>query len=223
LQVRDHTQLYAIFGSLALHCALAAVLVYQFVSRPGAPAPNQPRTAIISVHLADFVPAANPGARASRTIADPVPVESPMRAATGAPAASSSMKQVAHVAPIGAMSGYVSSTSSDASASHLAGNAAFDYEQLVRNYLARYFVYPDAARPDRLGGTVELHAVIGRDGHLLSAWVKQSSGSAILDAAALDLVHRAEPLPALPANMADTLEISLPLEYAPPKILLGAN
>jgi protein TonB len=56
---------------------------------------------------------------------------------------------------------------------------------------------------------------IDRDGHLLTSDVKQSSGHPELDRAAMDMLVRAEPLPAIPDFMnRDELALAIPVEYS---------
>lgn len=126
--------------------------------------------------------------------------------------------------PSGLSKGLPQGTDADAVAADGArqeGAERSNYEALLRAHLRPYFVYPDAARSGRLDGMVELHLIVARNGQVLSEWVQASSGHAILDASALDLIHRAQPLPPLPTGKDDALEIDLPLEYSPPQLVLG--
>jgi protein TonB len=45
-----------------------------------------------------------------------------------------------------------------------------------------------------------LHFVMDANGHVLQADIQKSSGRAVLDNEVLAMIHRAEPLPALPAD-----------------------
>ena len=51
---------------------------------------------------------------------------------------------------------------------------------------------------------------ISRDGLVLGAWVKQSSGSASLDKAAIAAIMKTQPLPSIPSQLPDPLNVELP-------------
>ncbi len=57
---------------------------------------------------------------------------------------------------------------------------------------------------------------VSRDGKLLGAWVKTSSGEAVLDQAAIDTLRRAQPLPVIPSALPDPIKIELALGFDPP-------
>lgn len=70
--------------------------------------------------------------------------------------------------------------------------------------------YPQAARQERLSGSVRLAVRMRADGSLASVEVTQSSGHALLDQAAKRIVHMAAPFEPFSADMAqeyDQLEI----------------
>lgn len=60
--------------------------------------------------------------------------------------------------------------------------------------------YPDEARQRRLGGQVVISVGVRRDGSVESSRVLRSSGSPLLDDAALRIVQLAQPFPALPST-----------------------
>ncbi len=71
--------------------------------------------------------------------------------------------------------------------------------------------YPEAARRQKLYGSLMLNVEIGADGRLLKVEVERSSGSRILDAAAVRIVEMAAPFPAFSEAMrakADILSIN---------------
>jgi protein TonB len=81
--------------------------------------------------------------------------------------------------------------------------------------LQRYKRYPETARYRREEGVAQLGFTMDREGHVLTAVILRSSGSAALDAEALALVYRAEPLPPPPADMAGArLNLSVPLNFS---------
>jgi len=73
--------------------------------------------------------------------------------------------------------------------------------------------YPDAARARGEEGTVRLALTIGRSGHVLSARVIGSSGSAILDQAALEMARSASGRP-LPPEMGSAVSVVVPVRYS---------
>jgi protein TonB len=73
--------------------------------------------------------------------------------------------------------------------------------------------YPEAARARGEQGTVRLALVIDRGGHVVSARVIGSSGSAILDEAALDMARRASGRP-LPPEMGASVSLTVPVRYS---------
>lgn len=90
-----------------------------------------------------------------------------------------------------------------------------DFLRQLMAWLAQHRTYPDAAKKDKTQGTAVVRFSIDRQGRVLSASINRSSGSTVLDAAALEVLQRASPVPAMPASMGrDRLTISLPIEYA---------
>ncbi|MCS3848062.1 protein TonB [Xanthomonas campestris] len=63
--------------------------------------------------------------------------------------------------------------------------------------------YPDEARRRRLGGKVVISVGVRRDGSVESSRVLVSSGTPVLDAAALRVVQLAQPFPPLPRSKDD--------------------
>jgi len=79
--------------------------------------------------------------------------------------------------------------------------------------IAKYRLYPGSARSTRALGVACIHFRMDRAGHVLSATLARSSGYADLDRAALDTLRRADPLPPIPADRPDELELSVPVEF----------
>ncbi|HYJ34588.1 MAG TPA: energy transducer TonB [Rhizomicrobium sp.] len=81
--------------------------------------------------------------------------------------------------------------------------------------LNRFKQYPRAARQARVEGVVMLHFVMAADGKVQSFEISKSSGRPVLDAEALALIQRAQPLPALPPDFPTrTLDAVVPIEFA---------
>lgn len=72
--------------------------------------------------------------------------------------------------------------------------------QLIEQ-LQHFKNYPRAARDRREQGVVALTFSVDRNGHVLSRHIVSSSGHSELDAEALAVIDRAQPLPAFPASM----------------------
>ena len=84
----------------------------------------------------------------------------------------------------------------------------------VHDWLRRHQHYPRAARRAGLEGTAHVRFVIDRSGTLRERELVASSGHAVLDRAALDLLERAAPYPALPRRVTvEAIELTLPVEY----------
>ena len=87
-------------------------------------------------------------------------------------------------------------------------------EWRVQDWLAQHRHYPRAARRSGAEGTVWVRFVLDRGGDLQGSEILESSGHDILDRAALDLLRKASPFPALPPELTtDEIELVLPIEY----------
>jgi protein TonB len=87
-------------------------------------------------------------------------------------------------------------------------------EWRVQDWLAQHRHYPRAARRSGAEGTVWVRFVLDRAGALQGSEILESSGHAVLDRAALELLERASPFPALPPELTtDEIELVLPIEY----------
>ena len=81
--------------------------------------------------------------------------------------------------------------------------------------LNRFKQYPRTARQAHIEGVVMLHFVMDAQGKVISYEIAKSSGRPILDAEALALIQRAQPLPALPADFPTrTLDAIVPIEFS---------
>lgn len=83
-----------------------------------------------------------------------------------------------------------------------------DYLRMVWARIMRF-------RPERvpLAGTTLLRFVVGADGELTSVEVAQSSGSALLDRAALDAMRRAAPFPPPPDSTMVATAFEIPFQF----------
>lgn len=95
-----------------------------------------------------------------------------------------------------------------------APTARVRYEELLFAWMQRHKQYPLLAKRRGLEGRGAVRVRIGRDGRVLERSVTRSTGEAMLDQAALDMVGRANPFPAVPSEYAgETFEFVAPIEY----------
>ena len=93
-------------------------------------------------------------------------------------------------------------------------NAMPSFEAMLAAYLERYKRYPHAAQTKGEQGEVVLRFTMDRQGHVTAARVERGSGHAALDEEVLALIRRAEPLPALPPEIAgQQLELVVPIRF----------
>lgn len=87
-------------------------------------------------------------------------------------------------------------------------------EWRVRQWLDKHRHYPRAAARAGYEGTVLVRFVLRRDGRLRASELVDSSGHALLDRAALELLDRAAPFPPIPGGSGvDEVELVLPIDY----------
>lgn len=99
----------------------------------------------------------------------------------------------------------------------VSGNAdTSNYPGKVRRKLHRALRYPKKARSAKLRGTTHVRFSVGPSGRVGVAGIARSSGSAVLDAAALATVRRAAPFPKIPRSSGrKSWSFTVPLEFAP--------
>lgn len=98
-------------------------------------------------------------------------------------------------------------------ASRVSNNAQPNWEGQILAHLERFRRYPARARAARHQGTVLVRFVMNRAGMVLSSQIVQKSGSRDLDQAALDTLQRAQPLPAIPKEKPDSVELTVPVDF----------
>jgi protein TonB len=88
-----------------------------------------------------------------------------------------------------------------------------DYFERLRRHLKRFQRWPENSG-DKDRGTALATFTIGRDGTVRSAQIERSSGYPALDAATLDMLRRASPVPPLPAGFrGDEITVTIPAEW----------
>ena len=163
-----------------------------------APAPEPPV-------VASAPPAAEPPVPAAPSPAAPRAVEEVLSPAVSAPPAQLAAEpqtQVAKLAPQAAP------PASETKADH-----RWVGESLHRR-VSELKRYPSSARMNGLEGRVLLKAIIRADGHLADVFVLKSSGHAVLDAAAMEVVKMACPLHMKHPIGPPQIAISLPIVYS---------
>lgn len=152
--------------------------------------------------------------------AEPVPVAKP-KSAPKKPerprAVASVAPPVIQSAPVTAPGGTGEGGHGDAaraSAPAWAPTARVRYEELLFAWMNRHKEYPMLAQRRGLEGRGSLRVRIGRDGRVLERALVTSTGQPVLDQAALDMVRRASPFPAVPEGYAGpSFEFVAPIEY----------
>ncbi len=94
-----------------------------------------------------------------------------------------------------------------------ASGGSNSWEGKVLARLERFRRYPTAARMRGDEGVAYLRIMINREGQVLSAKLERSSGVPALDKAAMEALNRAAPLPRIPADRPEELELLVPFEF----------
>lgn len=150
----------------------------------------------------------------------PKPKPAPRPATKPAPVAASQPAQAA--APPAASGPVTSAPAETAEPSAPAANAVAIGNPAARqaerdDYLRMVWARIMRFRPERvtLRGTTRLRFTLAADGSLLHAEVAESSGSGLLDRAALNAVQRAAPFPPPPAGGDGDLSFVIPFQFRP--------
>jgi protein TonB len=98
-----------------------------------------------------------------------------------------------------------------------AAAAAADYRSILMAHLQRFKQFPSSAGPNE-SGSVQIRFTVTRSGRVTSSGVSRSSGFPTLDRAALELLARAQPLPAFPPEMREaSATYFAPVNYVRPR------
>jgi protein TonB len=90
---------------------------------------------------------------------------------------------------------------------------AATYQQALLSHIMRYRHYPERALRDRARGTVRLVFSMLRDGTVTDVRVISSSGFDILDADAVATIRKAAPMPRIPDELPEHLDIEMPVGF----------
>ncbi len=81
-------------------------------------------------------------------------------------------------------------------------------------HLRRYRSFPAEARDRGISGTATVRFTVNRGGAVIGASLAKSSGSGVLDQAAVAMVYRASPFPPIPSGFAaGTLTVNVPVRF----------
>lgn len=179
--------------------------------------PSRPQSGIVQLRLVQ-----NAAPQSSASAAPPRPEATPRQSAEMPAAPAEKTVHSAEIAAAGRRaSGGASATALPEPPSEIAFRApssetVADFQRRLLDHIALYRRFPAAARAAHLRGRVLLMFVMNRDGTVRDVTVEESSGAAVFDQEALDTVRRAQPMPPIPATLADHLKILLPVEYSAP-------
>ncbi|MGE4528663.1 MAG: energy transducer TonB [Rhodospirillaceae bacterium] len=156
--------------------------------------------------VTDAVPLPHPKPPAPKPKPHPKPMPEPVPspAASSAPPSASVIEPNAKItaAPVPG----ANAQAAPARASSWQGELLGRLEQFKR--------YPRSAQWNRRQGTVIVAFAIDREGRVLTKRLSRSSGFADLDAEALELLNRAQPLPPPPERIAgDRIELVVPVQF----------
>lgn len=207
----------ALLISLGVHAVLLGVF-WHFVSNRPEPAQRDVR-----VELSPGVHAVAPIA-AEHTLAAAAPERSerPLKASSAHPSraraavAPPPTRATDRVEPEADRSNTSSATSAalDPLDGRQAQQGTLPIDLRVLDWLAQYRSYPLAARRARIEGVVQLRVTLLPDGRLVDVRIEHSSGHAVLDQAALDLLTHAAPLPGSYSSLRTAqIELQLPIVY----------
>lgn len=89
------------------------------------------------------------------------------------------------------------------------------WQSRVLSWLNRHKRYPSSAKSRRQEGLVQVAFTVDQGGRVTSSRVSRSSGIPALDAAALEMVRRASPVPAPPPDMpSSALRLAVPVDFS---------
>lgn len=90
--------------------------------------------------------------------------------------------------------------------------AKADYGMAVSAWIERHKYYPERLRSRNITGMPAVTFVLDRNGNVLDCWVEKSSGREALDKAAMRTIHRANPFPPPPPELA-ALKFTVPIAF----------
>lgn len=89
------------------------------------------------------------------------------------------------------------------------------YEQLISLWIQKFKLYPDEAKAQGMQGETVVRIRIDRQGNIRYYILERSTGYQLLDRAAIDMIKRANPVPAVPNDypQGDLIEFLIPVNF----------
>ena len=110
-----------------------------------------------------------------------------------------------------------STETGNASAAENAQAARARYEMEISGWIQKHKLYP----PDANGaeGRAVVRMRIDRSGNVRYYGIEEASGNAVLDAAAIDMIRRANPMPVVPSDYpaGSLVEFLIPISFKVPR------
>jgi len=145
------------------------------------------------------------------TIASGAPPQAPAPLAASAAKSSPLIGGTAGEGPMGQAA---SGNGTGGSGAGTAGCLDPVWMRAVTERVRQFFYYPPAALATRTTGVVTMRFAVRRNGRIDRLEIRKSSGNAMLDKAATDIMRKAQPLPPIPDRMqVDRVEGDLPINF----------
>ena len=176
-------------------------------AKPAPPPPPEVKPETPKPEIAE-VPLPRPKPPAPKPAPKPRPHPTPVAAATPAPLPAPSPT------PAPEPEAKVTAAPAPGANAQAALARATSWQGELLGRLEQFKQYPRSAQWKRRQGTAVVAFTIDRDGHLLAKRLDRSSGHDDLDAEALDLLDRAQPLPPPPASIpGDRIDLVVPIQF----------
>ena len=206
--------LYALFAALVWRASLAPPppTESEIVATLLPDRPNKRVVEPLPPFLAHLIrPRAERPAPPVFTIASGAPPQAP------APLPASAAKNspmTGGTAGTGAMGQAASGNGTGGNGGTLAGCLDPVWMRAVTDRVRQFFYYPPDALSARIFGVVIVHFVVRRNGQMDRLDIGKASGNTGLDKAAIDIMQRAQPLPAIPDRMhTDRVAGEMPINF----------
>ena len=214
------SRFFGLAGSIAVHLAIGLVLLMPLRGPGGQRAKEKGSESVIVVELLPLPPAGSiaQGETPIERTHDARLHQGTPAGATVGPIAASPPAGLG-VPPQGTAtgantSGREATDDTPAGARSASGSELQNFRSRLLRHIEQYRRYPEEARRASIEGVTQVHFVMDHDGRVISIWIESSSGSMLLDDAAVAAVMRAAPLPAPPATWPASVAVTLPIGYS---------
>lgn len=203
--------------AIAAHGVIAAALIVTHTLVP----PPKPAGAAILLDLPPVAPPAPAKAPEPQPQPKPQPVVKKLRPAAPKPSPRQAvaLPQAAPEPPAAESAAAAPAEPAPASTQQIAPpspdpHAVSSWQSRLLAHLERHKRFPSQAQARRLRGTALVAFSLDRSGRVLTQAINTSSGHASLDAAALDMLVRAQPLPPPPPEIhGAVLQLTVPVRF----------